>query len=113
MIKASDVVNILRREGWQKYDIGAPNHPKCVMGAINYVGSGGETTDYAERYSDTPQDAAFTSKLVEIVAANEEWVERAGISVHDNDDAEFLAQWNNHDDTTFEDIISALELTSV
>lgn len=82
---------VLRRDGWQQHDVGTVDGPKCALGALQYVASGGTGV----RGDDI--DASAYARAHKADVAVSKFV------------GKWVAAWNDNPDRTAEEVITTLE----
>jgi hypothetical protein len=85
---AQAALDRMRATGWRKHAIGPPGGPNCVIGAFMYETVGGNADKLLSRETGNSVAELFPDRF---------------------DPYNSLVWWNNHPDTTFEDIEQVLE----
>jgi hypothetical protein len=82
---------VLRRDGWQQFDCGTVDGPKCALGALHYVASGG---------AGTQGDKISTAAYARAQLANNVVSKRVGV---------WFPIWNDRYGRTEQEVIATLE----
>lgn len=91
---------LLRKFGWQKYNVGRKGGPMCAMGAINMAFGGTPFYRYDENGNSTSEK--YADSLRKALG-----LPKYNIGAHEAACA--IAEWNNHKCDTVDDVLAGFE----
>ena len=88
-----EAIKVLRRDGWKKYSLGSPGRPVCLTGALR------------QHTSAMTLGGPVWDRIDSLI--REHFPERISVRAYS------MAPFNDHPDTTLDDVILVLEKTAI